>query len=132
MIYAHNNNTIQLIFGIALLPRTCMALKSNDNRAVQWFVLAALWSVSAGNITFQSVQHCMINIPCAWCGPSTTDFRVTGGWLERRKPHSALSEIRLFTLFGKKQDGDDFGAEGWITEILPGILEDYIQSKGHF
>ena len=55
-------------------------------------------------------------------GLGMTDFKATNGWLERWKTRNA---IQFKKQHGEKQDADDFGAERWAVEVLPGILKDY-------
>jgi len=55
-------------------------------------------------------------------GLGITDFKATNGWLERWKTRNA---IQFKKQHGEKQDEDDFGAERWAIEVLPGILKDY-------
>jgi DDE superfamily endonuclease/Tc5 transposase DNA-binding domain/CENP-B N-terminal DNA-binding domain len=55
-------------------------------------------------------------------GLGLMDFKATSGWLERWKTRNAIHFKRQH---GEKQDADDFGAERWVVEVLPGILKDY-------
>ena len=55
-------------------------------------------------------------------GLGLTDFKATVGWLERWKERNG---IKFKKQHGEKQDADDWGAERWVTEVLPGLLEDY-------
>ena len=55
-------------------------------------------------------------------GLGFTDFKATSGWLERWKTRNS---IQFKKQHGEKQDADDYGAERWTQEILPGILKEY-------
>ena len=55
-------------------------------------------------------------------GLGMADFKATNGWLERWKTRNG---IQFKKQHGEKQDADDFSAERWIVEVLPGILKDY-------
>lgn len=54
-------------------------------------------------------------------GLGMAEFKATSGWLERWKARNA---IQFRKQHGKKQDVDNFGAERWVTEVLPGILKE--------
>ena len=55
-------------------------------------------------------------------GLGVMEFKATVGWLERWKERNG---IKFKKQHGEKQDADDWGAERWVTEILPGILQAY-------
>jgi len=55
-------------------------------------------------------------------GLGLTDFKTTVGWLERWKERN---NIKFKKQHGEKQDADDWGAERWVTEVLPDIIKDY-------
>jgi len=55
-------------------------------------------------------------------GIGVANFKATSGWLETWKTRN---RIQFKKQHGEKQDADDFGAERWVTEMLPEILKDY-------
>jgi len=52
-------------------------------------------------------------------GLALADFKATTGWLEQWKMRNA---VQFKKLHGEKQDADVFGAERWVTEVLPEFL----------
>lgn len=54
------------------------------------------------------------------------NFTPSNGWLERWKDRY---NITFKKQHGEKQDADDVGAESWVTDVLPGIIKDYIPSN---
>ena len=52
-------------------------------------------------------------------GLGVANFKANSGWLERWKTRNG---IQFKKQHGEKQDADDFGAERWVTEVLPAIF----------
>ena len=52
-------------------------------------------------------------------GLGVANFKANRWWLERWKTRNGTQFKKQH---GEKQDADDFGAERWVTEVLPAIF----------
>jgi hypothetical protein len=87
-----------------------------EEALLRWFSQARSRQVPVSGPMLMEKANCLAE------GLGLSDFKATVGWLERWKERKG---IQFKKQHGEKQDADDWGAERWVTEVLPGIIKDF-------
>jgi hypothetical protein len=86
-----------------------------EEALLRWFSQARSRQVPVSGPMLMEKANCLAE------GLGLSDLKATVGWLERWKERKG---IKFKKQHGEKQDADDWGAERWVTEVLPGIIKD--------